>query len=60
MLSDKRPISKATYHGYDLDSIKLLFFIGISLMNNIVFVSGAQQSDSVMHVIHSFPDSFAI
>ena len=29
---------------------KNLFYIGVSLINNIVLVSGVQQSDSVIHI----------
>ena len=29
---------------------KFLFYIGVELINNVVLVSGVQQSDSVMHI----------
>ena len=30
--------------------LKFLFYIGVELIYNVVLVSGAQQSDSVMHI----------
>jgi len=38
---------------------KLLFYIGIQLINNVMLVSGVQQSDSIIH-IYSFSNSFPI
>ena len=37
----------------------LCFFIEVELIDNVVLVSGVQQSDSVIHV-YSFSDSFPI
>ena len=28
------------------------FYIGVWLINNVVLVSGVQQSDSVIHIVH--------
>ena len=33
-----------------IDSLKFLFHIGVELINNIVFVTGVQQGDSVIHI----------
>ena len=33
-----------------LIKMKFLFYIGIQLINNVVFISGVQQSDSVIHM----------
>ena len=30
--------------------LKILFYIGVWLMNNVLLISGAQQSDSVLHI----------
>ena len=30
--------------------LKFLFYIGVELINNVVIVSGVQQSDSVIHI----------
>ena len=30
--------------------INFLFYIGVQLINNVVLVSGVQQSDSVIHI----------
>ena len=30
--------------------LKILFYIGVELINTIVLVSGVQQSDSVIHI----------
>lgn len=39
--------------GYDLDIFKLLLFIGVQLVCNIVSISGIQQRNSVYMYIYS-------
>ena len=43
--SDKEKVSKFFYHFFNL-----LFYIGISLINNVVLVSGVLQSYSDIHI----------
>ena len=37
-----------------LIKMKFLFYIGLQLVNNVVLVSGVQQSDSVIHMHHIY------
>ena len=46
----------------EMSDFNILFYTGVQLINNVVSVSGVQQSDSVVHVMYnySFSDYFLI
>ena len=38
----------------EMSDFNILFYTGVQLINNVVSVSGVQQSDSVVHVMYNY------
>ena len=43
-------INRHTLHTYTHSPYSFVFYIGVELINNVVLMSGVQQSDSVIHI----------
>ena len=55
MLTDKMKNETDTMFLFFFQEITFLFYTGVQFINNMVLVSGEQQSDSVIHIHVSIP-----